>query len=148
MDEFLVPNASFKRLYEEYKKYPQIIVLVDHDNTVFDFHNVGSTHDRVIEVVQKAKSVLNAEIIVWTGNINIVAVEQYWKDHNIPYDAINEQSAKAIKFYDKLGCKAPRKLFCNIMLCDRCGLIQSYQDLELLIWMVEQKMELKKMELV
>jgi hypothetical protein len=143
MDEFLVPNASFKRLYEEYKKYPQIIILVDHDNTVFDFHNVGSTHDRVIEVVQKAKSVLNAEIIIWTGNINIEAVEQYWKDNNIPYDSINEQSPKAIKFYEKLGHEPPRKLFSNSMLCDRCGLIQAYQDLELLIWLVEQEI-LKK----
>lgn len=139
MDEFLVPNASFKRLYQEYKKYDQIICLIDFDNTLFDFHNVGSTHNKVIELVQKAKSVLNAEIIIWTGNVNTQLVEQYCKDNEIPYDSINEQSAKAVKFYSKMECEPPRKLFGNIMIDDRGGLIQAFQDLDLLIFIVEQE---------
>lgn len=34
IDEFLMPNASFKRLYEEYHKYGTLHIGLDFDNTV------------------------------------------------------------------------------------------------------------------
>lgn len=136
MDRFLTPNASFKRLLKEYQKYSQLIIAVDIDDTVFDFHDEGHTYQLVIDLVKKAKLVLDAEIIIWTGNTNQVFVEDYCKTHEIPFDRINQQSEKANKFYSDLGHEAPRKLFCNILIDDRAGLGETYRDLELLVWMV------------
>lgn len=137
MDKFLTPNASFKRLLNEYLKYDQIIILLDIDDTVYDFHDEGHTYQLAIDLVKKAKTVLGAEIVVWTGNVDINFVESYCNTHGIPYDNINEHSPKAVKYYTDLGHTPPRKLFCNLLLDDRAGLGEAYRDLELLVWMAE-----------
>ena len=56
MDEFLIPNASLKRLINEYIKYEQLIILVDFDNVLYDYYNIGSTHNMVIELAKKAQT--------------------------------------------------------------------------------------------
>ena len=138
MDEFLVPNASLKRLINEYIKYEQLIILVDFDNVLYDYYNIGSTHNMVIELVKEAKLILNAEIVIWTGNINIDFVKEYCTNNNIIFDGINEHSQKSVNYYNKLGSEPTRKIFGNILIDDRSGAIQVYQELELLIWLVKQ----------
>ena len=138
MDEFLVPNASFKRLINEYIKYEQLIILVDFDNVLYDYYNIGSTHNMVIELVKEAKLILNAEIVIWTGNINIDFVKEYCTNNNIIFDGINEHSQKSVNYYNKLGSEPTRKIFGNILIDDRSGAIQVYEELELLIWLVKQ----------
>ncbi len=138
MDEFLIPNASLKRLINEYIKYEQLIILVDFDNVLYDYYNIGSTHNMVIELVKEAKLILNAEIVIWTGNINIDFVKEYCTNNNIIFDGINEHSQKSVNYYNKLGPEPTRKIFGNILIDDRSGAIQVYQELELLIWLVKQ----------
>jgi hypothetical protein len=138
MDEFLIPNASLKRLINEYIKYEQLIILVDFDNVLYDYYNIGSTHNMVIELVKEAKLILNAEIVIWTGNINIDFVKEYCTNNNIIFDGINEHSQKSVNYYNKLGSEPTRKIFGNILIDDRSGAIQVYQELELLIWLVKQ----------
>lgn len=138
MDEFLIPNASLKRLINEYIKYEQLIILVDFDNVLYDYYNIGSTHNMVIELAKEAKLILNAEIVIWTGNINIDFVKEYCTNNNIIFDGINEHSQKSVNYYNKLGSEPTRKIFGNILIDDRSGAIQVYQELELLIWLVKQ----------
>ena len=41
-------EACKKRLLEEYKKYGELIVAFDYDNTIFDYHNNGGDYSCVI----------------------------------------------------------------------------------------------------
>jgi hypothetical protein len=137
MDEFLIPNASFKRLWQEYNKYPQLVVCVDFDNTLYDFHKKGFTYPLVKQLVRDLKRKLNFYVIIWTGNQDIDLVVQYCKDNDIPFDSINEDSPQSMELYRKNGDLPPRKQFANVYLDDRISLEQTYKELELLIWLAE-----------
>ena len=51
MDEYLIPNSSFLRLYKEYKQYGSLVIAYDFDNTVYDFHQKGNTYWNVIHEI-------------------------------------------------------------------------------------------------
>ena len=69
MDEYLIPNSSFLRLYNEYKKYKSLVIAYDFDNTVYDFHDKGVTYFRVIELLRKLKQI-GCICICFTANKN------------------------------------------------------------------------------
>lgn len=46
-------EACKKRLLEEYKKYGELIVAFDYDNTIFDYHNNGGDYSCVIELLKR-----------------------------------------------------------------------------------------------
>lgn len=129
MDEFLIPDASYNRLIKEYKQYNSLIICVDFDNTIFDYHGHGATYKQVQQLVRDLKSI-NCEIIIWTGNQDLHMVKKYLADNEIPYDLINEDSDIAKKHLHKAGHPVPRKVFANCYLDDRGGLLQCYVDLK------------------
>lgn len=137
-DEFLVPNASFKRLWEEYHKYPQIIACIDFDNTLYDFHKKGYKYDLAKQLIKDLYDI-GVYIIIWTGNQDTKLVSSYLKQNNISYDSINKDSPQAMKVYLENNQNPPRKQFANIYLDDRIGMEQVYKELELLVWLVKQK---------
>ena len=129
MDKYLNPFNSANRLIEEYKKYGSLIIAVDFDDTLYNFHNdPDAKFDMVAELVRKLKSI-NCEIIIWTGNQNTEFVKQFLVDNNIPYDLINEDSEVAKKWVIDKGYPTPRKLYANAYLDDRGGLAQVYTEL-------------------
>lgn len=136
MDEFLIPNSSFKRLWEEYHKYKQLVVCVDFDNTLFDFHNKGFTYPLMKQLVRDLKEI-GFYVIIWTGNQNLTLVKEYCYTNNIPYDSINEDSPQSLEVYAKNNQSPPRKQFANIYLDDRISLEQTYKELELLIYLIK-----------
>lgn len=56
-------EACKKRLLEEYHKYRKLIV--DFDNTIFDYHNTGGDYSCVIELLKEC-SLLGFEMILFT----------------------------------------------------------------------------------
>ena len=64
-DRFLDEERVTDRLIEEYEKYGRLIVAVDFDNTIFDFHKRGDTFPKVIEILRRAYS-LKCKIIIYT----------------------------------------------------------------------------------
>lgn len=129
MDKYLQPNSAYERLLAEYKKYGSLIVAVDLDDTLFDFHGVGNTYEHLRQLIRELHSA-NCYIIVWTGNQDIEFIQNFMTENKIPYHSINEEAP----FYKKLlGGKFPRKVYANVYLDDRAGLKQVYNDLKRLL---------------
>ncbi len=130
IDEYLKPNASFLRLLTEYEKYGSIVVAYDFDNTVYDFHKKGETYSQVIELLRQLHSI-NCYMICFTANIDTEFIYSYLMNNNIPYHAVNENPP-----FFKSDAK---KIYYNVLLDDRAGLIQTYQELKLLFTIIKQK---------
>jgi trehalose-6-phosphatase len=124
MDFYLNPENSFNRLLEEYNQYQSIVVAFDFDDTVYDFHKKGRLYNDVIELLKKLKSI-NCYLICWTGQQDLEFVSDYLKNHNIPFDAINENPT----FHKSIS----KKIYANAYLDDRAGLKQVYNELNSLI---------------
>lgn len=129
-DEYLVENASFMRLFNEYNKYGSIVVAYDFDNTVYDFHKKGETYENVIELLRELKSI-GCYLTVWTANTDEAFVAQYLHMNEIPFDGYNENPP----FFKSDA----RKIYYNALLDDRAGLLQVYQELKLLIRLIKNK---------
>lgn len=127
MDFYLNTNNSFNRLLAEYKEYGSLVVAYDFDNTVYDFHSKGLRFDDMIELLRKLKSI-NCYLIIFTGNDDTDFVKSYCEEHQIPYDAINENPP----FFQSKS----RKIYYNVLLDDRAGLAQVYHELNQLVSVV------------
>lgn len=129
MDKYLQPNSAYERLWAEYNKYGSLIVAVDYDDTLFDFHSTGSSYEMVKQLIRDLYSI-GCKIIIWTGNENINDIDLYLKQNNIPWDLINENLQINGKW---TSGKDSRKIYANVYIDDRAGLEQVYNDLTKLI---------------
>lgn len=130
MDEFLIPHANFKRLYEEYKKYGSLGIGVDFDNTIFDYHKKGYKYESVINLVIRAQELGN-KIFIFTANPDHEKVKQHCKENGIVIEGINIG----------LGLDwETSKPFYSILLDDRAGLISAYEDLLQLVSALEMEL--------
>lgn len=124
MDEYLIPNSSFLRLYKEYKQYGSLVIAYDFDNTVYDFHQKGNTYWNVIVLLRQLKE-LGCICICFTANQDEEFVRKYCLEKRIPLDKLNENP----DFFKSTS----KKIYYNVLLDDRAGLQQTYQELQLLI---------------
>jgi hypothetical protein len=129
MDKYLVTNSAYERLWAEYKKYGSLIVAVDFDDTLYDFHGTGESYEMVKQLVRDLHSI-GCKIIIWSGSENVNAIDTYLKEQNIPWDLINENLQVNGNW---ASGKDSRKVYANIYIDDRAGLGQVYNDLTKLI---------------
>jgi hypothetical protein len=129
MDKYLQLNSAYDRLWAEYKKYGSLIACCDFDDTLYDFHKVGNSYEKVKQLVRDLKEI-GCYIIIWTGNQDTEFVTDYLLENKIPFDSINEEAPVSKKL---LGDKIPRKVYGNVYIDDRAGLMQVYSDLTRLI---------------
>jgi len=66
-DPYLRPDASFKRLMDEYMRYKSLVIAVDFDGTLFDFHGEGNSYDMVINLLRELKKI-GCYIILFTAS--------------------------------------------------------------------------------
>jgi hypothetical protein len=137
-DPYLMMGKNFIRLVDEYKKYNSLIIAVDFDDTLFDFHKKGEKYNNLIKLIQDLKK-LNCYIIIWTGNQDVKFVSEYCNKNDIPFDSINEDSPVAKELYLKNNQSAPRKIYANVYLDDRSGLIQMYIELSYLVTLLNSE---------
>ena len=130
MDEYLIPNSSFLRLYKEYKQYGSLVIAYDFDNTIYDFHQKGNTYWQVITLLQKLKG-LGCICICFTANPDEKFIKDYCKQYYIPLDMLNQNP----DFFKS----SARKIYYNAFLDDRAGLLQVYTELSLLINLIKQE---------
>lgn len=130
-DEYLIPNQAFLRLYKEYNQYGSLVVAFDFDSTVYDFHQKGNTYNQVIKLLQDLKEI-GCTIICFTANENSSFVRGYCEEHGIPLDKLNENP-------DFFKCDA-RKIYYNVLLDDRAGLLEVYTQLTLLVSLIKNKL--------
>ena len=124
MDEFLKEDASFNRLLEEYKRYGSLYIGFDFDGTVHDYHKTGASYELVRQLLRELKEI-NCKLICWTAYRDLTYVKSFLEENNIPWDSINTG-----------GIPLPwesNKVFFSVLLDDRAGLIQVYNDLNKLV---------------
>ena len=124
MDEYLIENSSYERLYEEYKKYGSLVIGFDFDNTVYDFHKTGKSYEQVRQLLRDLVSI-KCKTICWTAQKDINFVANFLDKNEIPYNGINSNGIN-------LGYES-RKPFFSALLDDRAGLLQVYNDLNKLV---------------
>lgn len=120
-DEYLDYNTSYLRLENEYYKYGSLYIGFDFDNTVYDFHQKGSTYNDVIELLRDLKEI-GCKLICWTACKDIDFPKKFMLENNIPFDSINEGGIPLE------GINSPKLMF-SALLDDRAGLIQVYKEL-------------------
>lgn len=130
MDEFLIPHANFKRLYEETKKYGSISIGVDFDNTIYDYHQKGYRYESVIDLVLRAQR-LGMKIHIFSANPDHDKIRAHCAAKGIKIEGVNTCGVE-------LGWES-RKPFYSLLLDDRAGLISAYQDLSELVSVLEME---------
>lgn len=130
IDEYLVPNSSFLRLYNEYKKYGSLVIAYDFDNTVFDFHEKGNEYWNVIILLQELKEI-GCFCICFTASHDEQKIRDYCKGWKIPLDKLNENP----DFFKSES----KKIYFNALLDDRAGLLQVYTELSLLVKLIKKE---------
>ena len=125
---YLLPNASYRRLYTEYKNYGSLVIGFDFDGTIYDYHGTGATFEDLITLLKRLHK-LGCSLVCWTAHPDLNRVAEYLKEKEIPCDSING---------DGIPLKwASRKAFFSALLDDRAGLIQVYEDLTKLCETIE-----------
>lgn len=132
MDHYLKTSNSYERLKNEYIKHGKIIIAVDFDDTIYDYHQKNRSYEKVINLLKSMKE--HAYIIIYTaaGEERYPEIQEYCREVDIPYDSINENI---------IGLNIPegKKLYYNILLDDRAGLGQAYDILLMLSYEIERR---------
>ena len=119
----------YNRLKQDYLAHKSLFVAFDYDNTVFDYHNQGINYNEIIEILKTCKS-LGFTLILFTRNEGekLEVIKQDLKNRKIPFDLIYENPLMKT-----------RKPYYNILLDDRAGLKESYNNLKRLIDEIRNK---------
>lgn len=123
-DRYLFQANVVNRLLEEYEKYGRLIIAVDYDNTIFDFHGNNDTYPNVMKLLRDLKPYANFIIYTCRPEKQYDEIREYLDAHDLPYDTINEPIVK-LNEDDSNG-----KIFYSIMLCDRAGLYSAFTALK------------------
>jgi hypothetical protein len=129
IDEFLKSDAAYNRLLVEYRKHGSLVVGVDFDSTLYDYHNKGESYDMVAQLVRDLSGI-GCKIIIWSGTEDINLIDSYLRKNNIPWHLINENLVIGGNW---VSGKDSRKIYYNVLLDDRSGLLQTYNDLTRLV---------------
>lgn len=118
---FLDRKNCIDRLLNEWQRYKEIVIAIDFDNTIYDYHHQGLEHDCIIDLIKKCQQV-GCWIMIFTANDNNDSfIKEYCEGIGVRVDSINE-NAPFVPFSTK-------KPFYNILLDDRAGLKESYEIL-------------------
>lgn len=127
---YLSDTACVFRLVDEYKKYGSLVIAYDFDNCVYDYHSKGHNYIEIINLLKEAKEI-NCYLIVFTAEKDLEKVRENLKRKEIPFDAINETPP----FFKSDS----RKIYFNLLLDDRAGLLSAYKQLRETINIIKNK---------
>lgn len=123
MDFYLEQKNCLERLVKEWRDYKKIVIAVDFDDTVYDFHKKGRTYEDVISLIRRCRAI-GCYIIIFTANDDTEHhkfIREYLNEYYIHVDTINE-NIPCVPFKTK-------KPYYNILLDDRSGLLSAYTTL-------------------
>lgn len=119
-------NKYKERLFKEWKTYGKIIISVDYDSTISPWPSIDNQEDikRVIEILQIAHNT-GAYIVINTCSKpdRYEAIQKHCDELKIPIDSINQNPMELP--YGNHG-----KIYANIYLDDRGGLLEALDILE------------------
>lgn len=115
-----------ERLVKEWRQYGKIIISVDYDSTLCYWPTINNQGDisRVIKLLQLAHET-GAYITVFTASDvdKFSEIQKHCEQIKVPIDSINTNAIPLP--YGNHG-----KIYYNINLCDRSGLIEALNMLE------------------
>lgn len=132
-DPFLDKTNSIRRLLEEYEKHGSLVVAVDFDQTLFDYHQLGYQFPRLIQLI-KESHIIGFKVVVFSGSakerhpfIESFFIENLgFKPDGINCDVVDWHKDKSLDW-------SRSKIFYNILLDDRAGLGESFDILNKVI---------------
>jgi hypothetical protein len=130
MDTFFDLNESANRLFREYKKHKQLIIAVDFDDTVYDYHSQGTNHQMTLELLKECSD-LGFHMVIWTASVptRYEMMLEFFKMHKINIASINKNPID-------LPFGNNGKMYYNILLDDRAGLYSAYLTLKATVKMI------------
>lgn len=137
-DPFLRQRITYKRLLSEYRKHKQLIVAVDFDNTVFDYHEKGFTFPKIIKLLKKCNK-HNFKLVVFSGSAaeRHQAIQTHLANAGVHISGINTD---VIDWHPKKELDWTRsKIYYNILLDDRAGLASAYKTLKKVMNKIDRK---------
>lgn len=132
-DPYTSTDICVTRLLAEYEVHKKLIVAVDYDDTVYDYHNKGHQYERVIKVLERCSS-LDFFIVPFTGSPpdKYGSIYTYFAVLGIKVSQINT-NAFPLPFGNH------GKMYFNILLDDRAGLGQALETLETVLDRIDSK---------
>lgn len=126
-DPYTKTHVAYERLLREYHQHGKLIVALDFDDTVYDFHGEGHDYEDILELVRESQH-YGFYIVLFTGTHvdNWDKQKRYLLDKGISVDSVNKNPID-------LPFGNHGKIYYNILLDDRAGLGQAYEVLSLLI---------------
>ncbi len=123
IDPYTNKLNCISRLYKEYCKHKKLIVAVDFDDTIFDFHRSGYSYDKIIAILKECQE-LDFYICIFTGSppTKYDFITKYMENLGIKIHSINKNP-----FPMPFGNDG--KMYYNILLDDRAGLGEAYEIL-------------------
>lgn len=114
-----------ERLFQQWKEHNSLIIAVDFDDTVCPYKDDYDTSE-VINILKRCNE-NNFKLIVFTASEKerFKKIEQFFEDNLIKIEGINKN------LLDKIGNDG--KIYYNLLLCDRAGLGQALETLEILL---------------
>ncbi len=133
-DPYLDTNTCVTRLFVQWQKTPRILLALDVDDTIFDFHQKGHTYPRVIALVRRAQA-HGFYIILFTAakNERHPSILEYCHSIGIYPDSINRNAVPCE--YGNDGAK----IFYNFFIDDRAGAGQACEILEKTLDLIDQQ---------
>ena len=140
-DPYLNQINIYHRLYTEYLKYKSLVVALDFDLTINDFHGEGHQFPDVIQLVKDCNSI-GFKVVIFSGSAaeRYPIIREHCEKIGIKIDGINEDVIDW--HHDKTLDWSRSKIFYNIFLDDRAGLDSTYKVLRLLVNNIKSKMDL------
>jgi len=137
VNPYFSTDVCVERLSREWRKHKKLIVAVDYDDTVFDYHDFGHKHQAVEGILKECQD-LGFYIVVFTasdpsrhdGMIKALA------ERGINVSAVNTNPISLP--FGNWG-----KIYYNILLDDRAGLGQSFEILRKTINIIKQELLLR-----
>jgi len=132
-DTFLDTNNCVNRLLVEYVQHKKLIVAVDFDDTVFDYHQKGRTYEYVIDLLRRCQK-HGFWVVLFTACSPDKAESQkaYLTMRGIEVHSVNQNPID-------LPFGNDGKIYFNILLDDRAGLGQAVEILHQVIDVIEYK---------
>lgn len=123
-DPYTDTATCVARLLKMYAQHPRLLLAIDFDDTLFDFHKTGATYPRAVAAVRAAQAA-GFYITIFTASAKerYSFIIEHCASLGIKVDAINRNVIESPFGNDG-------KIFYNLLIDDRAGLRQALDTLE------------------
>lgn len=123
-DPYFDTEFCVDRLYKEYSAHKKLIVALDFDDTIFDFHNKGYQYSQVIDLILECQRDYGFYVVIFTGT-----PPEKWTNIYNHCEKLGIKTGEINKNAIPLPFGNGGKIYYNILLDDRSGLQQSFEIL-------------------